>query len=243
MSCSSYQGGEDLILLPPLSLTHITLPYLTLLCPLLTTPINKHMFVQKESDCFSSVPTKSPGSSPESHRKPTELTRLQATQENFDKKQQQQQKTDAKCLPVTQTLSFLVQTSSCNFILESLWIPGTSILRYIIYRLNYGSKPYQYVKILYVQLNCSMLLSALGGVCPPFCRMIMQMSVDGGYVGFCFITTVRAEASWPNRQGDVWVREDLFYCVLYSYLDCRRLVKHENVPSNFQAPLSVCVYV
>lgn len=31
---------------------------------------------------------------------------------------------------------FLVQTSSCNFNLESLWIPGTSILRYSIYRLN-----------------------------------------------------------------------------------------------------------
>lgn len=37
--------------------------------------------------------------------------------------------------------------------------------------------------------------------------------------------------------------EDLFYCVLYIYLDRRRLVEHDNVPSHFQATPAVCVYV
>lgn len=136
-------------------------------------------------------------------------------------------------------LLFLVQNSSCNFILESLWIPGTSILRYSIYRLNYESKLYQYVKILYVQLNCSMLLSALGRVRPPFagwlCRQVFIVAMQ------VVSSPVHAEASWVNREKLVW--EDLFYCVLYSYLDCRRLAKHENVPSKLPSSPSVCVYV
>lgn len=147
---------------------------------------------------------------------------------------------DAKRSPVTQTLLFLVQTSSCNFILESLWIPGTSILRYSIYRLNYESRLYQYVKILYVQLNCSMLLSALGCVRPPFagwlCRQVLTVTMQAPVS-----SPDHAEASWQNRETLVW--EDLSYCVLYSYLDCRRLVKHENVPSNFQAPFCMCVCI
>lgn len=147
---------------------------------------------------------------------------------------------DAKRSPVTQTLLFLVQTSSCNFILESLWIPGTSILRYSIYRLNYESRLYQYVKILYVQLNCSMLLSALGCVRPPFagwlCRQVLTVAMQAPVS-----SPDHAEASWQSRETLVW--EDLSYCVLYSYLDCRRLVKHENVPSNFQAPLCMCVCI
>lgn len=107
----------------------------------------KKKVCSEESHCFSSVPTKKPRQLYQTQRNQTELT----WQQTWTKK-------DAKCSPVTQTLVFLVQTSSCNFILESLWIPGTSILRYSIYRLNYESKLYQYVKILYVQLNCSCYL-------------------------------------------------------------------------------------
>lgn len=189
----------------------------------------------EELDCFSSVPTK----------KPRQLSWIPSKSNRTDHKLISNNKlwtptnTDAKRLPVTQTLVFLVQTSSCNFILESLWIPGTSILRYGIYRLNYESKFYQYVEILYVQLNCSMLvhwvayaLLFAGWICRRVLIVAMRAPVS---------SPLHAEASWLNGETLVW--EDLFYCVLYSYLDCRRLVKHENVPSNFQAPPSVCVYV
>lgn len=162
----------------------------------------------EESDCCSSVPTKSPGSSPESHRNQTELTWPQ-TKKN---KLQTLTKRDAKRSPVTQTLLFLVKTSSCNFILESLWIPGTSILRYSIYRLNYESKLYQYVKILYVQLNCSMLLSALGCVRPPFagwlCRRVLTVAMQAPVS-----SPVHAEASWLNG-GDAGVRGPVLLCLV-----------------------------
>ena len=126
--------------------------YLTFLCPLLTAPTNKQTRVQRSWTASSpQCQRKSPGSSPLLN--PTEIKH-----ELTKKKDSHKKGCQTKCSPVTQTLLFLVQTSSCNFILESLWIPGTSILRYSIYRLNYESKLYQYVKILYVQLNCSMLV-------------------------------------------------------------------------------------
>lgn len=175
--------------------------------------------VQRSLDCFSSVPTKSPGSS---HQNQTQ-TNLQTMNSEL------QQTGDAKRSPDTQTPLFLVQTSSCNFILESLWIPGTSILRYGIYRLNYESKLYQYVKILYVQLNCSMLVHWVvyaflfaGWLCRQVLIMAMRAPVS---------SRLHAEASWLNRE--MLPQEDTFYCILYSYLDCRRLVKHENVLSTF----------
>lgn len=138
---------------------------------------------------------------------------------------------------------FIVQTSSCNFILESLWIPGTSILRYSIYRLNYESKLYQYVKILYVQPNRSMLLSALGLCTPSFLQDDYAECWSWPCRRSCFHLPYMLKASLLNRETETVVWEDLFYCVLYSYLDCRRLVKHENVPSNFQAPLCMCVCI
>ncbi|KAF7665548.1 hypothetical protein LDENG_00139680 [Lucifuga dentata] len=66
-------------------------------------------------------------------------------------------------------------------------------------------------------------------------RMIMQTSV----ICPCRLFHLLYMLKPHDLQGDVG-REDLFYCVLYCYLDCRR-VKHENVPSNFQAPLCMCV--
>lgn len=136
---------------------------------------------------------------------------------------------------------FLVQTSSCNFILESLWIPGTSILRYGIYRLNYESKLYQYVKILYVQLNCSMLVHRVVYALL-FAGWLCRTIVNHGHAGSCFISSTCG--SLMTQQGDAGVRRPVLLCLVqYSYLDCRRLVKHENVPSNFRAPpLYVCMY-
>lgn len=97
----------------------LTPPYLTFFVS--TAAGKKKCVCSEESHCFSSVPTKKPRQLYRTQRNQTELT----WQQTWTKK-------DAKCSPVTQTLVFLVQTSSCNFILESLWIPGTSILRYSI---------------------------------------------------------------------------------------------------------------
>lgn len=221
---------------------HLTSPFCVCMCMCVSVCVHcwwRHyqMCVQRSRTASPQCQRKSPGSSLESQRNRTELTgqqtqQLQPQTLNSDKK-------DAK-LFTSHSDSLLYKTSSCNFMLESLWIPGTSILRYSIYRLNYESKLYQYVKILYVQLNCSMLLSALGCVYPPFagwlCRQVLIVAMQAPVS-----SPVHAEASWLSRETLVW--EDLFYCVLYSYLDCRRLVKHENVPSNFQAPpLYVCMY-
>lgn len=119
---------------------------LLFLCPLIMAPTTKS---SEESDRFSLVPMKSPGSSPRNPVKTNKLTLNQSPISN----------SEHEGMPnIHQTLFLLVQTSSCNFILESLWILGTSILRNGIFRLNYEFKLYQYVKILYVQLNCSMLV-------------------------------------------------------------------------------------
>lgn len=84
-------------------------------------------------------------------------------------------------------------------------------------------KLYQYVKILYVQANCSMFPSVLA-LCappPPVCRTVMQTSAE----------------KKKRTKSRLTVS-----CIVL--LDCRRLVKHENVPSNFQAAtLFMCVCI
>lgn len=71
------------------------------------------------------------------------------------------------------------------------------------------------------------------------CALLLQ----DDYADKCVSSTV-CGSLMTDRETRIW--EDLFYCVLYSYLDCRRLVKHGNVPSNFQSPtpspLYVCTY-
>lgn len=183
----------------------------------------------EELDCFSSVPTKnnnnkkkkSPGSSPESQNQ-------KGTDSTTDPP-----KRDAKCSPVTQTLLFLVQTFSCNFILESLWIPGTSILKYSIYRLNYETLSVCEDTVCTAELFH--VTWCIGLCAPSFCRMIMQKSV-----------TVAMQAAVQGRKPHDWTGRRLCEktCLTVSCivtLDCRRLVKHENVPSNFQTPLFMCV--
>lgn len=153
-------------------------------------------------DCFSSVPTKkkkSAGSSPESHRNQTELT----TNSNLQPRTLDSRQKGMPNVRQPLRLTCFLYKLPCNFILESLWIPGTSILRYNIWRLTYGSKRDECVKILYVQLNCSMLLSALGCVRPPFCRMIMQRSVNRDHAGVCFISCTRWSLVSEQRGGGV----------------------------------------
>lgn len=164
----------------------------------------------EESDCFSLVPMKKALAALPN---PIEIKQNWLDHKlNPNYKLLTLTKRDAKRSPVTRTLLFLVQTSSCNFILESLWIPGTSILRYSIYRLNYESKLYQYVKTLYVQLKCSMLLSALGCVRPPFagwlCRQVLIVAMQAPVS-----SPVHAEASWLNREN-VGVRRPVLLCLV-----------------------------
>lgn len=121
---------------------------------------------------------------------------------------------------------FLYKVFSCNVLLESLWIPGTSISRYSIYRWNYKSKLYRYVKILYVQLNCSMLVH---WVCPPVAEWLCSSS-------FHVLHIMETSSSFQQ----VSVRKPVWLCLVY-LLDCRRLVEHESVPSNFHPPFpSLC---
>lgn len=112
--------------------------YLTSLCPLLTAPTNKHVSRGAGLLCLLSANEKAQAAL-------LYWIPLKSNLNWLKKKDSNKKGCQTKCSPVTQTLLFLVQTSSCNFILESLWIPGTSILRYSIYRLNYESKLYQYV--------------------------------------------------------------------------------------------------
>lgn len=158
-----------------------TPPYLTFFVSNADGTNNK--VCSEESDCFSSVPTKARAALLNSIE--TEQNWLDHKLRTLKRKKEKKKKKGCQTFAShsNSKLLFLVQTSSCNFILESLWIPGTSILRYSIFRLNYESKLYQYVKILYVQVNCSMLLlSALGCVRPPFagwlCRQVLLVAMQ-----------------------------------------------------------------
>lgn len=76
-------------------------------------------------------------------------------------------------------------------------------------------KLYQYVKILYVQANCSMFPHVLAWCAPSRLQDRSAEQKESPLTGSCTVL-----------------------------LDCRRLVKHENVPSNFQAAtLSMCVCI
>lgn len=127
---------------------------------------------------------------------------------------------------------FLYKTSSCNFVLESLWISGTSILKIQYIQINLWDFISMWRYCMY-SWNCSMLLSALGCVGPPFCRTIMQTGVFSCHTRWNPVTA----------QGDAGVRIPVLLCSCMVVLDCRRLVKAwecaKRLPSS---PLYVCMY-
>lgn len=132
---------------------------------------------------------------------------------------------------------FLVQTSTCNFILESLWIPGTSILRYSIYRLNYESKTLSVCEDT-VCTTEPLHISALGCVCLPFCRTMTnnqcrRVLIMAGRLPFELLFMLKPRGP----------REDPFYCILYSYLDCRRGWWSMRMCQATSELPSICVYL